>query len=59
MRKLIVLTFVTLDGIMQAPGGPTEISSGGFSHGGSWRSYFDEFLAILWASKWINHLIFY
>src|SRR5207237_4142408 len=34
MRKLIVLTFVTLDGGMPAPGGPEEDSSGGFKYGG-------------------------
>jgi dihydrofolate reductase len=34
MRKLIVNTFVSLDGIMQAPGGPEEDPTGGFEHGG-------------------------
>ncbi len=43
-RKLAVLTFVTLDGVMQAPGGPEEDPSGGFTHGGWSAGYWDDFL---------------
>lgn len=43
MRKIVVLSFVSLDGIMQAPGGPKEDTSGGFKYGGWSVPYADEF----------------
>lgn len=42
MRKITVLSMITLDGVMQAPGGPEEDTSGGFKYGGWTASYGDE-----------------
>lgn len=42
MRKLIVHEFVTLDGVMQAPGGPDEDRDGGFAHGGWTRPFWHD-----------------
>lgn len=39
MRKLIVAEFITLDGVIQAPGGPGEDTDGGFTHGGWTQPY--------------------
>jgi dihydrofolate reductase len=47
MRKIIVLEHISLDGIIQAPGGPEEDTSGGFMHGGWISSYSDEILGTL------------
>jgi dihydrofolate reductase len=48
MRKLVVSTFLTLDGVMQAPGGPEEDPAEGFTHGGwsfnYWDDVMDEFM---------------
>jgi dihydrofolate reductase len=42
MRKIIVLSMITLDGVMQAPGGPEEDKSGGFKYGGWTAPHNDE-----------------
>jgi dihydrofolate reductase len=46
MRRLIVSTFVSLDGVMQAPGGPEEDPTGGFALGGWTFNYWDEAMDI-------------
>lgn len=43
MRKIIVIEFITLDGVMQAPGGSKEDTAEGFKYGGWLGPYFDEF----------------
>jgi dihydrofolate reductase len=45
VRKLVVIEFLSLDGVMQAPGDPDEDTEGGFEHGGWQRQYFDQDLA--------------
>ncbi len=52
MRKLIVLSFITVDGVMQAPGGPEEDTSGGFTYGGWQAPYLDEFLGKVLDEQW-------
>ena len=44
MRKIITTTFVTMDGVMQAPGGPEEDTSGGFKYGGWQAKVMDDSL---------------
>ena len=53
MRKIVVGTFVSLDGVMQAPGGPEEDRTGGFAYGGwvfpFWDDVLDEAIGALFA----------
>jgi dihydrofolate reductase len=44
MRKIIVLSMITLDGVLQAPGDPGEDPTGGFSYGGWTAPYVDDFV---------------
>lgn len=46
MRKLIASTFVSLDGVMQAPGGPEEDPTGGFDFGGWTFEFWDEIMGL-------------
>jgi dihydrofolate reductase len=55
MRKIKVLTFVSLDGVMQAPGGPDEDTSGGFKYGGWTVPYFDDFAGKVMGEQMSDH----
>jgi dihydrofolate reductase len=50
MRKIIAITHLSLDGIMQSPGGPEEDPQGGFTHGG-WGMLFDDDLVPKYLGK--------
>lgn len=50
MRKIVILSFISLDGVMQAPGGPEEDTSGGFKYGGWTVPYFDETAGVIFAN---------
>jgi dihydrofolate reductase len=53
MRKLVAGTFLTLDGVMQAPGGPEEDPTGGFAHGGWSVGYWDDLMGAAMA-EWMG-----
>jgi dihydrofolate reductase len=53
MRKLVVGTFLTLDGVMQAPGGPEEDRSGNFEHGG-WMVPFVDDMIMRVMTDWVR-----
>ena len=53
MRKVIVLEFITLDGVIQAGGGPEEDTSGGFKYGG-WVAPYDDDVAGTVMDKQMN-----
>jgi dihydrofolate reductase len=55
MRKIVAVTFVTLDGIMQAPGGPGEDDSGGFKSGGWSVNYWDDVVAQAMTEVFAKH----
>jgi len=52
MRKLIFLGFITVDGVIQAPGGPGEDTSGGFPYGGWQAPYGDEVVSKVLNEQW-------
>jgi dihydrofolate reductase len=51
VRKIILLEFMTLDGVIQAPGGPKEDTSNGFKYGGWTAPYFDDFSSKVMAEQ--------
>ena len=55
MRKVIVLEHISLDGVIQAPGGPEEDTSSGFAHGGWISGYSDPILGTALRSQIVNY----
>jgi len=55
MRKIIVLEFISLDGVIQAPGGPDEDTSGGFKYGGWVVPHFDDALGRIMDEQMSHH----
>ncbi|PWI17998.1 deaminase [Streptomyces sp. Act143] len=53
MRKIIICTFLTLDGVMQAPGGPDEDAASGFEHGGWQKPVTDDEVGMA-VSNWYD-----
>jgi dihydrofolate reductase len=53
MRKLVIHEFMTLDGVVQAPGGPDEDREGGFAHGGWVVPHFDDAM-LATATEWVQ-----
>jgi dihydrofolate reductase len=51
MRKITVLSFITLDGVMQAPGGSKEDAAAGFKYGGWTAPFFDDFAGKVMAEQ--------
>jgi len=56
-RKIIVLSMISLDGVMQAPGGPKEDSSGGFKFGGWVAPFGDEAYGKVVKRRWNLQII--
>jgi dihydrofolate reductase len=56
MRKLIVNEFVSMDGVVQAPGGQEEDPSGGFAHGGWHMPYTQDERGQAWVMKYITEM---
>src|SRR5262245_39914337 len=54
MRRVLAATFLSLDGIMQAPGGPEEDPTGGFRLGGWTVNYFDDALGKVMGEVFVN-----
>ncbi|SLN78055.1 hypothetical protein [Roseisalinus antarcticus] len=51
MRQIKIQTFMSLDGVMQAPGGPEEDTTGGFTLGGWSQPYWDEMMGEVVVSR--------